>query len=103
MYKQVHFSSINLYKLLIKVREGYIALVTNDQCTKKNEECSNSGKSTYHKRSDITALLTNSQDSAGKIKTLERELRQSRANLALKQNGQTSNPPSGKTIHALYS
>ena len=84
MYKQVHFSSINLYKLLIKVREGYIALVTNDQCTKKNEECSNSGKSTYHKCSNIAALLANHQDSAGKIRTLERELRQSCVNLASK-------------------
>ena len=75
MYKQVHTSSINVHKLLIKTREEYIALVMNYQRNKKKEECSNSGKLTYHKRSEIAALLTDSQDYTGKIKTLEGELR----------------------------
>ena len=59
----------------------------------------------HEKHSDIAALFAEKQDSADKIKSLKQELRQSHANLALKQNSgqKASKAPSNKSPRALYS
>ena len=56
VYKQVHFCSLNVRKLLVKAREEYCQLVKNDQWNKKKDEQSSSGTK-HHKQSDIAALF----------------------------------------------
>jgi hypothetical protein len=103
VYKQVHLENLNVHKLLVKAREEYRSLTATDQWVVQDVRIPKTAKREKH--SDIAAPFAEKQDSADKIKSLKRELRQSRANLALKQNSgqKASKVPSNKSPRALYS
>ena len=103
VYKQVHAANLDIQNLLVKAREEYLTLTTTDQWVTKDARIPRTAKREKH--SDIAALFASKQNSADKIKSLKRELRQSRANLALKQNAgqKASKAPSNKSPRALYS
>jgi hypothetical protein len=104
VYKQVHASNLDINNLLVKAREEYLTLTTTGQWVEKDVRVPRKEKREKH--SDIAALFASKQNSADKIKSLKRELRQSRANLALKQNGgqkASKAPKSNSQPRALYS
>jgi hypothetical protein len=105
VFKQVHAANLDIQQLLVKAREEYLTLTTTGQWINKDFRIPRHPKQTRReKHSDIAALLASKSNSADKIKTLKRELRQSRANLALKQNAgqKASKAPRSKTSRALY-
>ena len=103
VYKQVHAANLDIHNLLVKAREEYLTLTTTGQWVTKDARIPRTAKREKH--SDIAALFASKQNSADKIKSLKRELRQSRANLALKQNAgqKASKAPKNNSPRALYS
>ena len=81
-----------------------IIFATNAMAATNRAFVSNERSDTVSVIDILTNKVASQQDSAGKIKALTIELRQSCANLALKQNGgcTTSKNPSSKSLRALY-
>ena len=93
MYVLINVSTVRIFQQLLvtfaenRVNDGIVLdkvykVLTHSPSKQENKQTKSN--KTHHCCSDIIALLANLSDSVGKIKTLQREFMQSRANLSLK-------------------